>query len=163
MPLAAVKVTVVPALGTPLVTVVPLIFSVGPMKKAVPVQLTACHVNPVLAPVSTILTVLPEILGDAGSVINPEAADVGAAQCGCARQRREPVHQQRRSGGVFVARQLHAFENLQRNDGIQQAQRHENRRVPPAPAIRDDVQQIHWPRQIKPQRQQRLLRRHSLS
>jgi len=78
MPLVAVNVTVVPALATPLVTVVPLIFSVGPMKNAVPVQLAACQVNPVLVPVSTILTVLPDRLGDAGKVINPEAADVGA-------------------------------------------------------------------------------------
>ena len=76
MPLVAVNVTVVPALGIPLVTVVPLIFSVG-AKRTSPVQLTACQVNPVLVPVSTILTVLPNILGDAGNVINPEAADVG--------------------------------------------------------------------------------------
>ena len=76
MPLVAVNVTVVPALGTPLVTVVPLIFSVGENKTS-PVQLTACQVNPVLAPVSMIFTVLPVIPGDAGSVINPEAADVG--------------------------------------------------------------------------------------
>ena len=73
----AVNVTVVPPLGTPLVTVVPLIFSVGEIK-AIPVQLTACQVNPVLVPVSTIFTVLPDRLGDAGNVINPEAADVGA-------------------------------------------------------------------------------------
>ena len=78
MPVVAVKVTVVPALATPLVTVVPLIFSVGPIRSS-PVQLTACQVNPVLAPVSTILTVLPDILGDAGRVISPEATDVGAA------------------------------------------------------------------------------------
>jgi hypothetical protein len=76
MPLVAVNVTVVPALGIPLVTVVPLIFSVG-AKRTSPVQLTACQVNPVLVPVSTILTVLPVIPGDAGNVINPEAADVG--------------------------------------------------------------------------------------
>ena len=78
MPVVAVNVTVVPALATPLVTVVPLIFSVG-VEKTSPVQLTACHVKPVLAPVSTMLTVLPVKLGDAGKVINPEAADVGAA------------------------------------------------------------------------------------
>ena len=77
MPLVVVNVTVVPALATPLVTVVPLIFSVGAPKKDVPVQLTACQVNPVLVPVSTILTVLPDILGDDGTVINPEPADVG--------------------------------------------------------------------------------------
>jgi hypothetical protein len=59
MPLVAVNVTVVPALATPLVTVVPLIFSVGENKTS-PVQLTACQVNPVLVPVSTILTVLPD-------------------------------------------------------------------------------------------------------
>ena len=79
MPLVAVKVTVVPALATPLVTVVPLIFSVGAGPKTVPVQLTACQMNPVLVPVSTILTVLPDIVGDAGKVIKPEAADVGVA------------------------------------------------------------------------------------
>ena len=76
MPLVAVNVTVVPALGTPLVTVVPLIFSVG-ANKTNPVQLTACQVKPVLVPVSTIFTVLPVIPGDAGNVINPDAADVG--------------------------------------------------------------------------------------
>ena len=79
MPLVAVKVTVVPALATPLVTVVPLIFSVGAGPKTVPVQLTACQMNPVLVPVSTILMVLPDIVGDAGNVIKPEAADVGVA------------------------------------------------------------------------------------
>ena len=73
----AVNVTVVPALATPLVTVVPLIFNVGGGPEAVPVQLTACQVKPVLVPASTILTVLPVIAGDAGNVINPEAADVG--------------------------------------------------------------------------------------
>ena len=77
IPLVVVNVTVVPPLATPLVTVVPLSFSVGLPKKDVPVQLTACQVNPVLVPVSTILTVLPVIVGDAGKVINPEAADVG--------------------------------------------------------------------------------------
>ena len=73
----AVNVTVVPALAIPLVTVVPLICSVGG-NKTNPVQLTACQVKPVLVPVSTILTVLPVIPGDDGKVINPEAADVGA-------------------------------------------------------------------------------------
>ena len=77
MPLVAVNVTVVPALATPLVTVVPLIFSVGEIMTS-PVQLTACQVNPVLVPASTILTVLPDRLGDAGNVINPDPADVGA-------------------------------------------------------------------------------------
>ena len=76
MPLVAVNVTVVPALATPLVTVVPLSFSVGAMKTS-PVQLTACQVNPVLVPVSTMFTVLPVIPGEAGKVINPEPADVG--------------------------------------------------------------------------------------
>ena len=78
MPLAAVYVTVVPPLGTPLVTVVPLIFRVG-VPVAVPVQLAACQINPVLAPVSTIFTVFPARPGDAGNIINPEPADVGAA------------------------------------------------------------------------------------
>ena len=76
MPLVRVNVTVVPALATPLVTVVPLISSVGGNKTS-PVQVTACQVNPVLVPVSTIFTVLPVIPGDAGKVISPEAADVG--------------------------------------------------------------------------------------
>jgi hypothetical protein len=53
-----------------------LIFSVGAINTN-PVQLTACQVNPVLVPVSTIFTVLPVIPGDAGNVISPEAADVG--------------------------------------------------------------------------------------
>ena len=78
MPLEAVNVTVVPPLATPLVTVTPLSFSVGPVETS-PVQLTACQVNPVLVPVSTIFTVLPVTPGDAGNVINPEAADVGVA------------------------------------------------------------------------------------
>src|SRR5450631_2466555 len=77
IPLPAVNVTVVPPLGTPLVTVAPLIFRVG-VPVAVPVQLAACQVNPVLAPVSTIFTVFPNIPGDADNVISPDAADVGA-------------------------------------------------------------------------------------
>ena len=77
MPLVAVNVIVVPALATPLVTVVPLICSVG-VKEAVPVQLTACQVNPVVVPVRMILMVLPDIPGAAGNVTDPEAADVGA-------------------------------------------------------------------------------------
>ena len=72
------KVTVVPPLGMPLVTVTPLIFSVG-LTNDRPVQLTACQVNPVLAPVSTIFTVFPDNPGDAGSAISPDAAEVGEA------------------------------------------------------------------------------------
>ena len=69
-------VTVVPALGTPLMTVTPLTFRVG-MPEALPVQSTAIQLNPVLDPVSTILMVLPFKFGAAGNVISPELADVG--------------------------------------------------------------------------------------
>ena len=76
MPLFAVNVTVVPPLETPLVTPVPLICSMGG-GEAEPVQLIACQVNPVLVPVSTIFTVVPNRLGEAGKVMSPELADVG--------------------------------------------------------------------------------------
>ena len=69
-------VTVVPPLGFPLVTVTPLIFSVG-KPVALPAQFTAIQVNPVLVPVSTILMVFPVTEGVAGKSRRPEVADVG--------------------------------------------------------------------------------------
>ena len=91
-------------------------------------------------------------------VANVERCREGAAQ-GRSDDRGQAIDQQRRSCRIVVAGELHAFQDLQRNNRVEQAQRQKNRSVPPALAAHENLVQVHRPGQIKSWREKRWMRR----
>src|SRR5258707_14323387 len=78
-------------------------------------------------------------------------------------QRRQSVHQQRRTRWVVIASHSHALQNLQRYDRVQRAHWQNDGKIFPAFALTQKFEKIDWPRQVYAQSNKRRRRRQMIS